>query len=131
MVVVNCYILWREQAKKKNSKIRWNLNDFSNALVRSILTACDERPVEKSRYVIPRKVAGGLQIGISKVVAEVIDLEAVNFARGHHFAKNEEVSQKTGEIKCKCCVLCRELGFKLGRDVELYLKETNINSQSR
>lgn len=97
----------------------------------SILTACDERPVEKPRHVTPRKVAGGLQVGIPKAVAEVTDLGAINFAREHHFAKNEEISQKTGEIKRKCCVLCRELGFKPGRDVELHSKETNINSQGR
>ena len=56
------------------------------------MTACDERPVKKSKHIIPRKIVGGLQIGILKVVTKITNLEAVNFAREYHFAKNKEVS---------------------------------------
>jgi hypothetical protein len=53
----------------------------------------------------PTKVAGGLRVGIPKAVAEITDLRAVNFARQHHYERGE---------KRKRCVLCRELGLKIG-----------------
>jgi hypothetical protein len=40
---------------------------------------------EIPRYVILRKIAGDLQIGISKIVEIIIDFEMVNFPREHHF----------------------------------------------
>jgi hypothetical protein len=102
MMVVNCYIIWREQARKKNDKVRWDPYEFTRALTGSLFT-CRQDLSHKPDFASPRKVAGGLRVGIPKTVAETTDLRAVNFARQHHYERGE---------KRKRCVLCREIGLQ-------------------
>jgi hypothetical protein len=38
MVVVNSYIIWREQARKKDPTVKWDPNEFTRALAGSMFT---------------------------------------------------------------------------------------------
>ncbi len=71
----------------------------------------------------PRKVAGGFRIGIPNVVAETIDLKAVDFARQHYYKKGKTRAY---------CVLCRELNFKIGRDgLGAYSNNINVDKAGK
>ena len=125
LTIVNCYILWREQARKKNPKVYWDPNDFTKALAGSLFTSCHDIPIDAPpRHISPRKLAGSLPVGISKAVAAVTDIRAIDFARQHHFTK-------LPKDKRKHCTMCKELGFKPGELLGAHPSHINANSRGR
>jgi hypothetical protein len=59
MTVVNYYILWREQTRKKNDKVRWDPDEFTRALADSLFTWRETGPlIHKPDFASPRKVDG-------------------------------------------------------------------------
>jgi hypothetical protein len=85
--ITNCYLLWRIQARRKAPHVRWNPKEFSKALASTLFVFQDEKPTEPPLHISPEKIAGDLPIGIPKDIAEVTNMQSINFARQHHRGK--------------------------------------------